>query len=93
MNKEELISKLATKAGTTKDTSGKVLDAFMSVVMEAVKHKDVVRLVGFGTFGFLERKAREGVKPGTKEKIKIAASTRPKFSPGKPFIDFVNNKK
>ena len=92
MNKEELINQLASKSGATKETAGKVLEAFIETVMQAVKNKDEVRLLGFGTFGSLERQAREGVNPSTREKIQIPASTRPKFSPGKSFIDLLNKK-
>mgnify|MGYP003555962044 FL=1 len=36
-----------------------------------------------------KRKARTGVKPGTKEKIKIPATQYPAFKPGKALKDKV----
>ena len=43
MNKDELITQLASKSGATKETAGKVLEAFIETVMQAVKNKDEVR--------------------------------------------------
>lgn len=41
--------------------------------------------MGFGTFKSAARAAREGKNPKTGEKIKIAATTVPKFSAGATF--------
>jgi DNA-binding protein HU-beta len=49
-----------------------------------------VRLVGFGTFATVKRKATEGRNPRTGAKIKIKASVQPKFKPGKALKDAVN---
>jgi DNA-binding protein HU-beta len=90
MNKNELVTKISELSGLTKVDSNKALDAFISAVMGAVKSKKQVRLVGFGTFYALPRKASEGFNPRTRAKIRIAASNRPKFRAGKQFIDTVN---
>ena len=90
MNKNDLVTKMSELSGLTKVDSIKALDAFIKAVMDAVKSKEQVLLVGFGTFYSLARKALEGVNPRTKAKIAIAASNRPKFRAGKQFIDTVN---
>ena len=46
-----------------------------------------MQLTGFGTFEVRERSARTGVKPGTSEKIEIAASKAPAFKAGKGLKD------
>ena len=46
--------------------------------------------MGFGTFEVVERKEREGKKPGTDEIITIPASKSPKFKAGKALKDKVN---
>ena len=51
----------------------------------AVATGDGVSLVGFGSFKAAARAAREGKNPKTGEKIKIAATTVPKFSAGATF--------
>lgn len=90
MNKNELVTKMAELSGMTKVDCNKALDAFTAAVMGAVKAKDKVRLVGFGTFYSILRKATEGKNPRTGAKIKIPASWRPKFRAGTEFIDVVN---
>ena len=90
MNKNELVAKMSELLELTKVDTTKALDAFIKAVMDAVKSKEQVLLVGFGTFYSLARKASEGFNPKTRAKIKIAASNRPKFRAGKQFIDTVN---
>jgi DNA-binding protein HU-beta len=51
---------------------------------------DEVRLVGFGTFCTVHRKATEGRNPRTGAVIKIAAANKPKFKPGKALAEMVN---
>ena len=58
-------------------------------VEEALANGSKVQLTGFGTFEVRKRKARTGVKPGTKEKIKIPATQYPAFKPGKALKDKV----
>ena len=48
-----------------------------------------VRLLGFGTFRIAARKARTGVNPKTRVKIKIKASNTIRFVPGKAFKDLL----
>ena len=90
MNKNELVAKMSELSELTKVDTTKALDAFIRAVMDAVKSKEQVLLVGFGTFYSLARKASEGFNPKTRAKIAIAASNRPKFRAGKQFIDKVN---
>ena len=90
MNKNELVTKMSELSGLTKVDSNKALDAFIKAVIDTVKSKEQVLLVGFGTFYALPRKASEGFNPRTRAKIRIAASNRPKFRAGKQFIDTVN---
>jgi DNA-binding protein HU-beta len=85
MNKSELIDAIAEKAELTKVDSGKALDAVLETIVQAVAKGDGVSLVGFGSFKSAARAAREGKNPKTGEKIKIPATTVPKFSAGATF--------
>ena len=85
MNKSELIDAIAAKTELSKAASGKALDAIVQTIEQAVAKGDSVSLVGFGTFKSAARAAREGKNPKTGEKIKIAATTVPKFSAGATF--------
>lgn len=90
MNKNELIAEVADKSGLTKAKAAEALDAFIEVVSKSMSKGDEVRLVGFGTFCTVHRKATEGRNPRTGAVIKIAASNKPKFKPGKQLSEMVN---
>jgi DNA-binding protein HU-beta len=85
MNKSEMIDAIATRTELSKAAAGKALDAVIETIVEAVATGDGVSLVGFGAFKAAARAAREGKNPKTGEKIKIAATTVPKFSAGATF--------
>ncbi|MZP29302.1 integration host factor subunit alpha [Heliobacterium undosum] len=89
MNKTELVSAVAEKAQLTKKDAEKAVNAFFTVVEEALKAGDKVQLVGFGTFEIRERKARTGRNPQTGETITIEASKTPAFKAGKSLRDAV----
>ncbi|MFT0851205.1 HU family DNA-binding protein [Achromobacter sp. F4_2707] len=90
MNKTELIEHISTKADLSKADAARALDAFIGAVTTALKNKDDVTLVGFGTFSVSERAARTGRNPRTGEEIKIKKARVPKFRPGKGLKDAVN---
>ena len=85
MNKSELIDAIATRTDLSKVAASKALDAVIETIVDAVTKGDGVSLVGFGSFKAVARAAREGKNPKTGEKIKIAATTVPKFSAGATF--------
>lgn len=85
MNKQELVE--VVRKGLGKDVSKAESERAVVAVLEAVKtglRKDkTVQLIGFGTFKVTERKARMGINPKTREKIKIKKSKTVRFSVGK----------
>ncbi|MBM3327340.1 MAG: HU family DNA-binding protein [Calditrichaeota bacterium] len=85
MNKADLVRSIATKSGSKQKSAEAMLKAFTDTIIEAVGDGEKVSLVGFGSFGILERKARAGRNPATGAKIKIPAKKVPKFTPGKKF--------
>lgn len=89
MNKTELINALADKADLSKADAGRAVDAFFEVIGKALKKKDKVSLVGFGTFLVRERAARSGRNPKTGATIKIKASKTPSFKAGKALKDLI----
>ncbi|HEY0973670.1 MAG TPA: HU family DNA-binding protein [Solimonas sp.] len=89
MNKTELINAIADKADISKADAGRAVDAFFEVVGKALKKKDKVSLVGFGTFLVRERAARTGRNPKTGATIKIKASKNPSFKAGKGLKDLI----
>ena len=90
MSKQQLVEKMAEKAGLTKADASRALDAMLSSVEEALKSGDKVTLVGFGTFAVSQREAREGRNPKTGETVKIAARKAVTFKVGSKLKDAVN---
>jgi len=84
MNKGELVSAVAEKAGLTKVDAKKALEAVLDVVKEELTKGNEVALIGFGTFKVAEQPAREGVNPRDPKgpKIQIPARKVAKFRPG-----------
>jgi DNA-binding protein HU-beta len=93
MNKSELIEAISKEVKGTKAEAERHLNAMIETVKTSLKKGKDVNLIGFGKFDVIKRKARNGINPQTKEKIKIAASKSPVFKAGKAFKDLVNNKK
>lgn len=82
MNKGDLINEVAKVVSTKKEAKAAV-DCVLSTITKALKKKQTVTLIGFGTFKVDKRKARKGRNPRTGEPIKIKAKKVPKFVPGK----------
>jgi len=59
------------------------VDAITSAITDTLAMNERVTLVGVGTFQVMERKARRGVNPQTREAINIPAKKVPKFKAGK----------
>ena len=89
MNKGDLVNNVAKVVSTKKEAQAAV-DCVFDSIKKALKKKDTVTLVGFGTFKVDKRKARKGRNPQTGEVIKIKAKKVPKFSAGKALKDAVN---
>lgn len=82
MNKSELVDAIAQKSGLSKVDSKKALDATLDAIADELKSGGKVVLVGFGSFSVVERSARKGINPRTKETIDIPAKKAVKFKPG-----------
>jgi DNA-binding protein HU-beta len=89
MNKSELIDAVANKADLSKADAGRALDAVIEVIGRALKKRDKVAVVGFGTFQVRERAARTGRNPKTGAPLKIRASKTPSFKAGKALKDAI----
>jgi DNA-binding protein HU-beta len=88
MNKGDLVNEIAKVVSSKKEAQAAV-DCFLSSITNALKKKDTVTLVGFGTFKVQNRKARMGRNPQTGEEIRIKAKNIPKFVSGKALKDAV----
>lgn len=85
MNKAELIQSVQKSLGkeTSKAEAERAVSAVIDGIKAGLKKDKNVQLIGFGTFKVSERKARTGINPKTREKIKIKKSKTVKFGAGK----------
>ncbi len=90
MNKQELVSAIAEKAGLTKADSEKALNGMVEAVKTSLGKGESVQLIGFGTFSVSERAARTGRNPQTGKEIQIKAKKVAKFKAGKALDETVN---
>jgi DNA-binding protein HU-beta len=89
VNKQDLVAVVAETGELSKARASEVLDAVFDAISGALKSKEEVRLVGFGTFAISHRKAGKGRNPRTGEEIEIAATTTVRFKAGKGLKDGV----
>lgn len=88
MHKGDLVKEVGKVVNTKKEAQA-AIDCVFSSITTALKKKDTVTLVGFGTFKVEQRKARKGRNPQTGKEIEIKAMTVAKFVPGKALKDAI----
>ncbi len=93
MNKADVIDAVAKSAGVTKADADRTVGAFFDLVVAATKKGDKVAWPGFGSFSTTKSKARMGRNPQTGAAVKIAASTRMKFTSSATLKAGLNKKK
>ena len=89
MNKNDLVASVAEHSSLTKTDAASAVDAVFDSIKNALGKGDDVRLIGFGTFSVVNRKASTGRNPKTGEVIQVPASRQPKFKAGKPLKEAV----
>ena len=90
MTKAELVSAIAEKAGLNKNQARDALEALLSSVTDSLKSGNDVRLVGFGTFKAVERKAGTARNPRTGETVNRPASKTARFQVGEALKGALN---
>ena len=89
MTKKELVAKLAEDTKVTKKVAAAMLNALLKTLQAGLKDGGKIRIDGLGTFAVVDRKARAGVNPRTKAKIKIPATKAPVFRAAKALKEAV----
>ena len=90
MNKTELIGVMAEAAGISRDQAKLALEAFTDNVTRSLTQGRDVRLVGFGSFIAVDRKAGTARNPQTGEVIARAASRTARFRVGEGLKSALN---
>jgi DNA-binding protein HU-beta len=87
VNKQEFVESLAEQCDSSKVEAGRVLDAILDSLTQAMADGEEVRLTGFGTFSSQRRRARESVNPqDPSQKIRIRAAHVPSSSPARRYV-------
>lgn len=89
VTKKTLADKLADKIGVTKKDANEAVNFLFEELANTLKEGGEVSINGFGKFVVVEKKARTGLNPLTKETIEIAATKAPKFKASKTLKDLV----
>ena len=90
MNKAEFVEEVSEEVGLSKRETQKVIDTIIGTIRDTLAAGEKVTLVGFGTFGVRQRKARTGRNPQTGATLQIPAKKVPKFLTGKALREAVS---
>ena len=82
MTKSEFVDHVAARSGLGRKDAAGAVDAALATIQEALERGSDVTFSGFGKFHVVDRGAREGVNPATGERMQIAATRLPRFTPG-----------
>ncbi|MFH0960753.1 MAG: HU family DNA-binding protein [Pseudomonadota bacterium] len=89
MTKAEFVAKLAEKGNITKKLASESIDLVFSSISDVLVAGEEISIPGFGKFSVVVRKARTGLNPQTKKKIKIPKKKVPKFTSAKALKESV----
>ncbi len=90
MTKAELVNAIADSAKLTKTQARDALEAFVEAVTGSLKSGSEVRLVGFGSFVPVARKAGTARNPRTGETVNRPASKTARFRVGEGLKSALN---
>lgn len=90
MNKQELISHVASKTKMSKTSVMNITDALFDTIRGSLKKGQKVQMVGFGSWSKIRRRARTGRNPQTGKPLNIPARNVVKFSTGQNLYDLIN---
>nr|WP_051963539.1 HU family DNA-binding protein [Deinococcus misasensis] len=77
--KTQLIDIVASKTKLSKKDAGEAISVALDAIIESLKEGKSVGLPGLGTLSVTATKERQGVRPGTKERITIPSGKKIRF--------------
>jgi len=92
INRTELVSAIADRAGLTKVQADAAMSALQDVLIESLSKGEAVKITGLLSVERVERKARTGRNPRTGEEIQIPAGYGVRISAGSTLKKAVSNK-
>lgn len=82
MNKNELVERVADRAGLTRDQATGAVDAALDAVERELAAGGEVTITGFGRFSVTARGARQARNPRTGAPIDVPAGRTARFAAG-----------
>jgi len=92
MTKAELVNAIASKLGTEKNETQRIVEAFMQEIRATMYKGENVYLRGFGSFIIKARAAKTGRNISKNTSIQIPAHNIPAFKPSKTFVDKIKTR-
>ena len=92
MTKAELVNAIASKLGTEKNETQRIVEAFMQEIRATMYKGENVYLRGFGSFIIKARAAKTGRNISKNTSIQIPAHNIPAFTPSTTFVDKVKTR-
>lgn len=89
MTKDELIKTVSAKTGESQVRTRRTLEAIITAIGNELRAGNDMRVDGLGVFHIVDKKARKGVNPQTREAITVPAMSVIRFRPYKPLADAV----
>jgi len=90
MNKQELCNSISKQTKLSKAKVMTMLDSTFAAISGSLKKGQEVRLVGFGTWRKVRRRARAGRNPQTGKRLTIPARNVIKFNSAEHLFDMIN---
>ena len=91
MTKAELTTRIAAEIHLTKKQTERIVDVFLTSIIDALSRGDKVELRGFGSFRIRHRSPREGRNPKNSDTVHIPAKSVPFFTAGKDLRALVDH--
>ena len=89
MTKADIVNKIASNTGISKDDVLKTVEAFMECVKDSLAEKENVYLRGFGSFILKKRAPKTARNISKNTTIIIPEHNIPSFKPAKTFLSEV----
>jgi DNA-binding protein HU-beta len=90
MNKQELCNYISKQTKMSKAKVMTMLDSTFAAISGSLKKGQEVRLVGFGSWRKVRRRARAGRNPQTGKRLTIPARNVIKFNSAEHLFDMIN---
>lgn len=90
MNKSDIVAIVAEEARITTNEARRAVDAMLEAITTALERAEKVTIQDFAVMHVIEKPAREGINPRTKERIIIPSRRTVHFKEGMALHERIN---